>query len=248
MKQILAFLLLLCTLTASAQDIIVKKDGTAIQAIVKEILSSEVKYKKFSNPDGPTYTVAIADLLSITYKNGEVDRFNSSEPTKEDPVQFTETQQQESSINSDYILDGRRTKSDAELLQIYQNDHPVFVKAPIEISNDFLKKGKRKKIAGVLIEGIAVAYIGCFIPASLEMGSTEVIVGLTCGIVPTVLGISLICSGNKDIRKSRSIQTATIFQQDFSLGKHSTLSADVNLMRDSYRNQYAPAVGFHINF
>ena len=70
----------------------------------------------------------------------------------------------------------------------------------------------------------------------------------TLGVAGLAVGIPLICNGQKKINQSRTIQTASIFQQEFPLGKHSTFSADVNLMKDSYRNQYAPALGFHINF
>ena len=40
---------------ASAQDLIVKKDGSVIQAKVTKIGTSEVEYKKWSNQDGPQY-------------------------------------------------------------------------------------------------------------------------------------------------------------------------------------------------
>lgn len=246
MKQILAFLLLLCTLTTSAQDIIVKKDGTAIQAIVTEILSSDVKYKKFSNPDGPTYTVAIADLLSITYKNGEVDRFNS---TPQQSISSSAGSQNEPSITDNYILDGRRTKSDAELLQIYQLEHPVIVREvdPVTKSKNLYKKGKHMKVYGWI-----TASTLCAIAIGVAIGDANnedvVLATAPVAVAGLAIGVPLIYAGNKKIRQSRTIQTATLFQQEFPLGKHSTLSADVNLMRDSYRNQYAPAVGFHINF
>lgn len=252
MKQILTLLLLLFSMTAMAQDIIVKKDGTAIQAIVTEILSSDVKYKKFSNPNGPTYTIAIADLISITYENGDVDRFNTPTPTQEEPATPVITQQQEPAANYEYIPDGRRTKSDAELLQIYQIDHPVFVPEP---TSDLYKKGKRIKTAGWVVGStLFTAGLATFVglvrawggePEAFKYGG--VVFG-TLGVGGLAVGIPLICIGQKKINQSRTIQTASIFQQEFPLGKHSTFSADVNLMKDSYRNQYAPALAFHINF
>lgn len=252
MKQILTFLLLLCSLTAMAQDIIVKKDGSAVQAIVTEILSTDVKYKKFSNPDGPTYTVAIADLLSITYKNGEVEKFNTSESAEEESAQPTVASQQYPSANYDYIPDGRRTKSDAELLQIYKLDHPVFVPEAKPVG-DLYKKGKKMKLAGRIVGGTLCSVgLVTFVSFAID-GHVDWIYPATfvsCPIIASsiLIGTSLICAGNKKIKQSRTIQTASIFQQEFPLGKHSTFSADVNLMKDSYRNQYAPALGFHINF
>ena len=62
---------------ASAQDVIVKKDGNTILSKVLEVRQTEVKYKKWSNLDGPEYVIAIAELLSINYQNGEKDDFSS---------------------------------------------------------------------------------------------------------------------------------------------------------------------------
>ena len=39
-----------------AQDVIVKRDGSSIISKVLEVNTDDVKYKKFSNLNGPTYT------------------------------------------------------------------------------------------------------------------------------------------------------------------------------------------------
>lgn len=83
-KSVLVALASLLSLSASAQDIIVKKDGTTITAKVTDIGAQEVKYKKWSNQDGPTYTIAVSELLAINYKNGEKDTFNS-QPAEQAP-------------------------------------------------------------------------------------------------------------------------------------------------------------------
>ena len=62
---------------ASAQDLIVKKDGSLIQAKVTKIGTSEVGYKKWSNQDGPQYSIAVADILAINYQNGEKETFEN---------------------------------------------------------------------------------------------------------------------------------------------------------------------------
>ena len=62
---------------ASAQDLIVKKDGSVIQAKVTKIGTSEVEYKKWSNQDGPQYSIAVADILAINYQNGEKETFEN---------------------------------------------------------------------------------------------------------------------------------------------------------------------------
>ena len=39
---------------AFSQDVILKKDNTTILSKVLEVTSTEIKYKKWSNQDGPT--------------------------------------------------------------------------------------------------------------------------------------------------------------------------------------------------
>ena len=77
--------LLLCAafggvLTAAAQDLIVKTDRSAVEARVMEITPETVRYKRFSNPDGPTYVIPVGDIEYIRYANGEEERFRKTEP------------------------------------------------------------------------------------------------------------------------------------------------------------------------
>lgn len=83
MKKLLLFLVLIApALISSAQDVIVKKDGSTIMSKIIEIGINEVKYKKWSNQDGPNYTISISDIKEITYENGEKDVFKEEENTK----------------------------------------------------------------------------------------------------------------------------------------------------------------------
>ena len=70
-------------ITANAQDIIVKKDGTTILAKVLTVGDDCVEYKKHSNINGPTYKITIAKLLSINYENGEKETFEDNSSTNE---------------------------------------------------------------------------------------------------------------------------------------------------------------------
>ena len=58
-----------------AQDVIVLNDGSSIISKVLEVGSTDVKYKKWSNLEGPTYAVPKTEILSINYQNGEKDSF-----------------------------------------------------------------------------------------------------------------------------------------------------------------------------
>ena len=67
--------LIICQFSLSAQDIITKKDGTDIKAIVLEVSSNEVKYKLFDEPDGVTYVDKKYDIVMITYESGRREIF-----------------------------------------------------------------------------------------------------------------------------------------------------------------------------
>ncbi len=81
-KSILAaFICIFGIATANAQDLIVQKDGSIIKSKVYEVTQTEIKYKKFSNLDGPLYTIGKSDILSINYENGETDTFTNTDDT-----------------------------------------------------------------------------------------------------------------------------------------------------------------------
>ena len=77
------FCFLLVNSASNAQDLLILKDGSDIQVKVLEVLVDEIKYKKFSNIDGPTYTMEKDFVFMIKYANGEKDLFgNSPKPEK----------------------------------------------------------------------------------------------------------------------------------------------------------------------
>lgn len=86
-KTILLLLAAFCgVLAATAQDLIVKTDATKVEAKVTEITPDAVRYKRFSNPDGPTYVVPVADISYIQYANGEKEVFKASETIPATPL------------------------------------------------------------------------------------------------------------------------------------------------------------------
>lgn len=75
-STLLLFWTLCCGISAAvAQDLIVRTDSTRIEARVTEVSPETVRYKRFSNPDGPTYVLPVAGIDYIRYANGETDRF-----------------------------------------------------------------------------------------------------------------------------------------------------------------------------
>ena len=75
---LLSLAALCCALTAAAQDLIVKTDAAKIEAKVIEITPEAVRYKRFSNPDGPTYVLPVAQIHYIQYANGEKEYYTKT--------------------------------------------------------------------------------------------------------------------------------------------------------------------------
>lgn len=74
-------MLFACVVCVHAQDLITKRDGGNIQAKITEVGQNEIKYKRFDNLDGPIFSIASAEVLSIKYENGEEDVFNQQNKT-----------------------------------------------------------------------------------------------------------------------------------------------------------------------
>lgn len=80
-KLLLGVLSLLCfPILSFAQDVIIKKNADEVQAKVLEIGESTVTYKKFSNPNGPSYTIPKSDIFMIKYQNGDKEVFKEEAP------------------------------------------------------------------------------------------------------------------------------------------------------------------------
>lgn len=83
-KSLLLIFALWCgLLTAAAQDLIVKTDASEVEAKVVEVSSDAVRYKRFSNPDGPTYVLPTAEIRYIRYANGEKEIYNEATEASE---------------------------------------------------------------------------------------------------------------------------------------------------------------------
>lgn len=72
-----------------AQDTLYTVAGEKICAKVTEITDTELKYKKTSNLDGPTYVVNKNSIALIEYKNGTKEVLGTGVASAENPEQIT---------------------------------------------------------------------------------------------------------------------------------------------------------------
>ena len=62
--------MLLAAPALGAQDLLIRNSGEETEVKVLEVSRDYVKYRKFSNPDGPVFTVPVAEIFMIRYEDG----------------------------------------------------------------------------------------------------------------------------------------------------------------------------------
>ena len=199
-----------------------KKDGSIIRSKVVEIGTSEVKYKKFSNQNGPTYSISKSEVQAINYENGEKELFSNSATTMQEII----------SNNYNYSQVG-----------LAQNNQ--YQKEQLLIS------AKHWRNAGTTLGWIfmlAGAGIGVGIAAGDDWNMTPVYIAGGSGFGVGIL-TAMICGGvaNKKEEEARTIASLPLIKQDFEIGR-SHLSAGVNILSDRNYNSQALGVGLCLNF
>ena len=231
MKNVLIFVVLLSsTLSASAQDVIVKKDGSTILSKVIEIGTTEVKYKKWNNQNGPNYTISKSEVQAINYENGEKETFSEVEASK--PQQFN---------YNDYSSQMAESMAASNRLQ----------------REKLLSSAKSWRRAGGWVWGISFAG-GIIAGLCLDdtIGDSDAglfdcgTYWLCCGAGLVVgIGGMLICNSvaNNKEHLANTITASHIIQQDFNIG-NSRLSAGIDLMNDRNTSDKALGLGLTLNF
>ncbi len=77
MKSAFILTFLFVSAEMSAQDLIIKSDGEEIKAKVLSVEEHKVSYKKWTNQNGPTYSLNTDNIFMIKYENGEKDVFTA---------------------------------------------------------------------------------------------------------------------------------------------------------------------------
>ena len=218
---------------AHAQDVIVKKDGNTITSKVTEITSSEIKYKKFSNQNGPTYTIGKNEVNYINYENGEREQMNTSISNIN-----TTTANTQSIVQSQDALN----PSDAYLLKQFKLD-------------PYSKKAKAlKKIA--FIGGGALVATGIICIAlnrsgdDYEDGNDFWIYGTIAASAGIVLGTSCLIASNIQKKKAEyyAHNIIPLMQMKLLNSKQAALCANIDMFNDNITHKKAFGLGFHFNF
>jgi len=224
-------LMLLFAASGYAQDVIVKKDGSTILSKVVEIGSAEVKYKKFSNQDGPMYTILKTEIQAINYENGEKESFSlqeSTAPVPQRPQDFGQT---------NYLNDSQN---------YYQSlESKTFQKEKL------LSSAKTIQTVGSIVFYVSlgvgvVSSIIVFDPEKDNWGTFWLAFGSCAAGGLTVLGIcSAVASSKRKL--ASAIESASVIKHDFYLG-NSCLSAGINVLNDRVNHERTLGVGVNLRF
>ena len=178
MKKILSLIFLLCAvISVSAKDVIVKKNADVVEAKILEISSSEIKYKKLSNPNGPTFSIKISEVSSVIYENGEVESFTKKKQLEDKQVVENKSTNN-TSMNS---ISSNDNTLDTNVL------YPIIVgKSNYEMNGKVMVK---KDIEAFLKDNCATAY-NKWADGTMKLtaGYTFAFCGVTCNIISIAAG------------------------------------------------------------
>jgi hypothetical protein len=77
-KKSVLFLIFMCvSFVTMAQDVIVKKDKSEIQALILRVDEQNIEYKKWNNQSGPTFVISLGSVAFVKFANGEMERFGN---------------------------------------------------------------------------------------------------------------------------------------------------------------------------
>lgn len=126
MRKLLVALLCLVSLSASAQDLIICRNGDEITSKILKISKTEVEYKKWSNIEGPTYTLDKADIFMIKYQNGEKDVFKETPAAAPAAPAAEPTAASAAPVSNEPIM-ATPAANNAELIAGYNNEQHEYV-------------------------------------------------------------------------------------------------------------------------
>lgn len=241
MKQLFLVLLLLCTVSVSAQDVIVKKDGSTIVCRVVELTESEIVYKKWGNLNGSSYVMERSAASAINYQNGK--KVNLSEATN----LYTPYNQN----------DGTQQYNDRALLALDAAEHEsLSKKLNTKVSN---YKGLRTIgwVGGAVLTLAGVWIYSSFSEREVDKGKPyqRTITNDAAkygGISCIALGIGwttfFLIRANKAKNNVSNVNSSVLLKYDLPISNGSSLSIGADLLSESLIGNSTLGLGLRYNF
>ena len=220
MRKILMLLLCLCTLTVSAQDVIVKKDGNTVLCRIVEVGQTEVVYKRWKELKGNNYVMNISDITAINYENGQKKVFTEAQTDFQQPS----------------VLDNRQLNvDDASLLLMAEKEYKI-------------KRARRKVWVGVAMLAVGLPCLGVGAKDFYYEDKCDLLIPgavLTAGGL-AVTSFSLIKTKRLKKEQRYNVQSLPLWQNEFRLKDNSVLAPGLCAIRDNYF--HTSVIGLGVNY
>jgi hypothetical protein len=198
--------------TMFAQDIITLKNGDDVKAKVQEIGLSDVKYKRYENLDGPTYTLSKAEIFMIKYENGEKDVFKDEVVAVPEDTQkrlpdasvtpvpaplAPETLKVEDSFFGVHVVNNKgRVLNEAEVQSLL---------ADIPNAMSLYRTGKTELIVGQVISTVGAAMLGWELGTLLSAPEKSNYTTMGIGVGASVFGLIYYYTGYGKLKRSMTL-------------------------------------------
>lgn len=180
MKHFLSTLLItIVCLNTFGQDTIVKSNSDEVIVKILEVGPTEIKYKKWSYLDGPTFVTNISDISKIKYANGETESFSNNSTPSSDQKTNDNNQHPQPTRKQEILTNLRKTnevnQNNVDInQQKVQDYYEYYPSAPshLKVNGQIVSINYAKKILGNntfrniernmkgIMAGYAVSFLG----------------------------------------------------------------------------------------
>ena len=218
---------LMAIVELNAQDIIVTKNAERVESKILEVSKSEVRYKKWSDVEGPTFVLPTEDISTIMYQSGEIEVFDSKESMSPHKMSLSEQNELLVKVGGKYMYQGK-TMNRKEYMSFLKDNCPVAYR---QCHNGGVRAG-----IGAMCIGLGVV---CDVAAIASLCTGDGEEGFNVLFVSSLLldavGIPLVITGA--VSAKRSVTT-------FNKMCHQKEKSQAN-----YKLNFAPnGVSFAVNF
>jgi hypothetical protein len=247
MKKII-LLISICILSVSqlwAQDRLFFLSGDETEVKITEVSSSEVKYKRLDNLDGPTFSSLKSDLFMIKYANGDKEMIaaQTAEPA---PAQNEEYTTEDAAISAPAINSGSglssavivtdkpssTSSSNSDKWGRTESENRRLYKKKIVKGAVLLGVGGVMAIPGVVLFGLATNYDNVNTGAAItDLGQTYRVVGallVVGGAAMVIAGSAIMGTSAKYKKRANQLANGAASISPSIMNIHSYSGSSVN--------------------
>lgn len=207
-------------LAASAQDVIVRNDGSTVLCRIVEVNGTDVVYLKWSDLNGPRYIIDRSAVANINYQDGRQERIN---------------QQSANAYAPGNQQTGDWSYNDNALVALDRSMH-VYDKKIRTLKTVGWTVGPALLVGGGVLFGYCIEF-----PVLATLGS----VLMAGGIATTTV---CLIKANRLKKLANEISCAPVFEHEFELANGSRLCAGIDMIRDNRFRQSTLGIGLKYNF